>query len=589
MVQQQSLWAAARRNIAHSIRQTLAHPYGRAQLRADVLASLVVGMIALPLSMALGIASGVPPEHGLYTAIVAGFVAALLGGAPRQVTGPTAAFVVLLVPVTSRYGLGGLAIASLMAGVWLLLMGLFRLGGLVRYVPTPVTLGFTGGIAVVIATLQIKDFFGLSVAHMPESYTGKVAALAAALPTARLGDTLIGLMTLGLLLAWPRVTAKLPAPLVALGLASVAAYALSGFFPQLKISTIEGRFSYVLDGVRHAGIPRTPPWPTLRWLTHGPHGRPLILDAALVRALLPASFGIALLAAIESLLAAVVADRMGRTRHNSDAELLGVGIANIVSPFFGGFAATGAIARTAANIRSGACSPVAAVLHALFVLITMMVMAPLLGHLPMASLAALLLTVAWNMGEPVHLLRAFRNSAWPDALVLCTCLTLTVAFDMVVSIAAGVVLAALLFSRGMARSSHTQVSDGRTDGPAHKPGGVWLCAVRGPLFFGTAEPALAPVAGAIEAAGSASATLAPTVVIDLNDVPYVDATGVAHLQDLVAQLQALQRHVVLVRPAPQADAAAFVQADWPTRAGSLALVDSRAQALGLTHKQPAAA
>lgn len=554
-----SFWASACQNIAHSVRQTIAKGYKLGDLRADFLAGLVVGIIALPLSMALGIASGVAPEHGLYTAIVAGVVTALLGGAPKQVTGPTAAFVVLLVPVIAKFGLGGLAIASLMAGVWLTLMGFFRLGTLVRFVPMPVTLGFTGGIAVVIATLQLKDFLGLSIAKMPETYFGKVQAIAEAMPTLRPADAMMGFATLAVLLLWPRLTRKVPAPLVALTLASIAGFVLADKLPGFEVQTIQSRFTYLQDGVRHAGIPRTPPWPTLHWLTQGPDNTTLTIDWSLIKTLLPASFAIAMLAAIESLLAAVVADRMGGTRHNSDAELLGAGIGNMVSPFFGGFAATGAIARTAANIRSGARSPLAALIHAAFVLATMMLMAPLLGYMPMASLAALLLTVAYNMGEPKHLIASYRQASTADKMVLAVCLTLTVVFDMVVSIGCGVVLAVMLFCRAASAQAATQIST-RHD-PQTKmalPDDVWICDVQGPLFFGTVESCL----GSLQELTREPAHTGGAVIVDLRAVPVLDGTGVFGLKQMIEGLNARGMLVVLVSPQPTPAVEAYTRAPW---------------------------
>ena len=402
---------------ATALRRALRHGYTGKDLRADILAGIVVGIVALPLSMALAVASGVAPQHGLYTAIVAGAVVAALGGSMVQVSGPTAAFVVLLAPIAAKYGVGGLVTATVLAGIILMLMGVLRLGGLIQFVPYPVTTGFTAGIAVVIATLQLKDFFGLTVTKMPEHYLERVAALARALPTLRWQDLSVGVLTLALLLLWPRLTRKVPAPLVALAIAGVVAAVLTHFVPGFTVATIRSRFSYELGGQIFQGIPQLPPLPVLPWHLPGGDGKPLGLSLNLLRELTPPAFAIAMLGAIESLLSAVVADGMTGGSHDPDAELLAQGTGNIIAPFFGGIAATGAIARTATSIRSGAKSPIAAIVHSLFVLLSVLALAPVLGYLPMASLAALLLIVAWNMSEAKHFLHALRVAPRSDVLV----------------------------------------------------------------------------------------------------------------------------------------------------------------------------
>ncbi|HRC87212.1 MAG TPA: C4-dicarboxylic acid transporter DauA, partial [Thermoanaerobaculia bacterium] len=466
-------------------RRVLSRGYGAADLRADLLAGAVVGVVALPLSMALAIAVGAPPQHGLYTAIVAGAVIALAGGSRVQVSGPTAAFVAILAPVVARYGLGGLLLATSMAGVLLVGFGLARLGRLIEFVPEPVTRGFTAGIAVVIATLQLKDFLGLSVAHLPEHYLDRVAALAGALPTLRWQDTAVGFLTLGLLILVPRWTKRVPAPLVALTVATLGALLATRLLSGFSVETIESRFSYELGGETLRGIPRLPPllhWP---WTFPGADGAPLVLSLELVRELIPAAFAIAVLGAIESLLSAVVADAMVSGKHDPDEELMAQGLGNLVVPFFGGFAATGAIARTATNVRAGARSPLAAVFHAVTVLLAVLLFAPALGYLPMASLAALLLVVAWNMSEAHHALRSLSRAPKSDTAVLLTCLVLTVVFDMVVAVVVGFVLAALLFMRRMAEVSGIEmVPETERLDRAHLPPGVLVYEVAGPLFFG---------------------------------------------------------------------------------------------------------
>lgn len=526
---------------AAALREVLAQGYGLQSLRADMLAGLVVGVVALPLSMALAIATSVPPQYGLYTAMVAGAVCALLGGSRVQVSGPTAAFVVILAPIATKYGLGGLLVATTMAGGLLVIAGIARLGRLIEFIPYPVTTGFTAGIAVVIATLQLKDFFGLELTAQPEHYVDKVAALVRAAPTFHMSDFAIGALTLAILILLPRVTRRIPAPLVALPFAALAAIALHRGFADIEwdVATINSRFSYVVDGVRRQGIPQMPPRPDWPWAFAGPDGRPLDVNWALFQSLAPAAFAIAMLGAIESLLSAVVADGMTGHKHNPDAELIAQGAGNLAAPFFGGFAATGAIARTATNIRSGARSPIAALVHALFVLLAVLLFAPWLGYLPMASMAALLLVVAWNMSETRHFVHVLRVAPRSDVLVLLACFGLTVFFDMVIAVTAGVMLASLLFIRRMADVSGAQLVGaghaGLRDWPL--PPGVLVYEIGGPLFFGAAQKAM-----------SALRTVASgvhTVILDLEAVTMMDATGLVNLESALERLRKARVFVIL--------------------------------------------
>ena len=527
-----------------ALRKAFQKGYGWSDLRRDVLAGLVVGVVALPLSMALAIATGVPPQHGLYTAIVAGGLAAALGGSKTQVTGPTAAFVVVLVPISARYGLGGLLLATMMAGVILCILGIGRLGRLIEFIPYPVTSGFTAGIAVVIATLQVKDVFGLTTGPMPEHYSEKVAAIARAMPTVHWPDVALGALTLAVLVLWPRITRKLPAPLLALTLAALVGWLCTRFVPGFDYATIGNRFSYDAGGVAHPGIPQMPPTPVLPWELAGPDGRPVGLSFELLRDLFPSAFAIAILGAIESLLSAVVADGMSSTKHDPDAELLAQGVGNIVAPFFGGFAATGAIARTATNIRSGARSPVAAITHALFLLVAVVALAPLLAYLPMAALAALLLVVAYNMSEAKHFVHVLRVAPKSDVLVQLTCFSLTILFDMVVSVTAGVMLAALLFMRRMSEISEVRLADKihpELDEPL--PDGVALYEIAGPLFFGAAQKAMS----SLDTTSSVRC-----VILDLRGVPAMDVTGLVNLESALRKLRDMKALVVLcgLRPQP---------------------------------------
>lgn len=542
----------------------IARGYSRADLTADLLAGAVVGVVALPLSMALAIATGVAPQHGLYTAIVAGAVIALLGGSRVQVSGPTAAFVAVLVPVVTRFGAGGLLLATAMAGGLLILFGLLRLGRFIELVPYPVTTGFTAGIAIVIATLQLKDFLGLTVAKQPEVFLDRALELARALPTARWPEIAIGLFTFALLLFWPRLSHRVPAPLVALALAGVAAYCAERWLPGFAVDTIRERFSYEIGGERLAGIPRLPPLPLLPWRLPGPDGAPLVLSIDLLRQLAPSALTIAVLGAIESLLSAVVADGMIRGKHDPNEELMAQGVGNLVAPFFGGFAATGAIARTATNVRSGARSPIAAVFHSIVVLASVLLFAPILGYLPMAALAALLLLMAWRMSEAKHVWNVVGIAPRSDVVVLLTCLGLTVVFDMVVSVSAGIVLASLLFMKRMAEVSGVELVDEGRPWMAKEPlpREVVLFEVGGPLFFGAASKAVSALHRVNDDVRC--------VLLDLRAAPALDATGLVSLRSAIELLRERKVFVVLAGLQEQ-PFHALVRAGFRNRGGDVLL------------------
>jgi SulP family sulfate permease len=530
--------------IGAALRERLREGYGARDLRADVLSGIVVGIVALPLAMALAIASGVPPQHGIYTSIVAGALIALLGGARTNVSGPTAAFVVLLAPVSARFGVGGLLIATFMAGFILVILGLSRMGRLIQFVPHPVTTGFTAGIAVVIAALQLKDFLGLTTGTLPEHLPERVLALARALPTAHGPDLAVGAFTLGVLVVWPKIARRIPGPLIAMALGGGLAYALSRLVDGFHVDTISTRFSYVAGGATLHGIPRTPPsfaWP---WSWPGPGGEPIEPSLGLLRQLIGPAFAIAALGAIESLLCAVVADGMAGTKHDPDVELFAQGVGNLVAPLFGGIAATGAIARTATGIRAGARSPISAIVHAIFVLAAVLLLAPLLGFLPMASLAALLLVVAWNMSDARHFVKVVRVAPRSDLIVLLTCFSLTVAFDMVVSVGVGIVLAALLFMRRMAEISGARISEDyhpHLKDPLLKD--VVVYEIGGPLFFGAAEKAISTIE---RVRGKAR-----VVILGMDRVTVIDVTGLVALESAIERLQAHGTFVVMAGVLPQ--------------------------------------
>jgi SulP family sulfate permease len=524
--------------IAAALRRAFHKGYGAAHLRADCMAGLVVGIVALPLSMALAIAVGVPPQHGLYTAIFAGATTAITGGCKFQVTGPTAAFVVILAPIVAKHGLSGLLTAGLLAGLLLVGMGFARLGSLIQYIPHPVTTGFTSGIATVIATLQLKDVFGLQVGPLPDHYTGKWLALWDARDTARPSELAVAAATLTLLLVLPRLTRRVPAPLMALSIAAVGVVAIRSLRPDFAVATIGTRFHTTIGGIDVPGIPAIVPVPALPW------GQ-VTLTFELVRALIPAAFAIAMLGAIESLLSAVIADGMTNTKHDPNSELVGLGLGNIVAPFFGGIAATGALARTATNVRAGARSPLASVMHALVVMLAMLVLAPMVAYIPMASLAALLLLVAWNMAEVHGFVGIARVAPKSDVFVLLTCFLLTVFFDMIVAVSVGFVLAALLFMRRMAELTESSLQlDASVDGAETTlPRGVVLYEINGPLFFGAAQKAMSTL--------NAARSEYRVLIIDLGRVPTIDATGLVALENAIAAVLRAKRRVVLAGPLPK--------------------------------------
>jgi sulfate permease, SulP family len=524
-----------------ALRKRLREGYGLGDFKADLMAGVIVGLVAIPLAMALAIASGVAPQSGLYTVIVAGAVVALLGGSRFQVSGPTAAFVVILAPIAQKFGFGGLLTAGLLSGVMLVVMGMARMGKLIQYIPHPVTTGFTAGIAVVIGTLQLKDFFGLQVAAMPERYLEKVQALVLAVPTLSPVELAIGAFTLAALLLWPRYNARIPAPLVALASASLLAAIAQVLFPSLQVATIGNRFTYEVDGVLRHGIPQALPAFNLPWNFSGPDGKPFEFSLELLEALLSSGFAIAMLGAIESLLSAVVADGLAQTKHDPDAELVALGTANVICPFFGGIAATGAIARTATNIRSGARSPLAAVIHAVFTLLAVLLFAPVVSYLPMASLAALLLLVAWNMSQAKHFLHIVRVAPGSDVVVLLLCFTLTVVFDMVVGVTGGMLLSAMLFMHRMAELTTAEVVPEGTGSGLLKvpvPSDVMVYRIRGPLFFGAAEKA-------VEALSQVSGNFRAVVFL-MDDVPVMDVTGLVAFESAIEKLVAHRRRVYIV-------------------------------------------
>ncbi|MFI5209987.1 MAG: SulP family inorganic anion transporter [Gemmatimonadales bacterium] len=485
--------------------------YTRQQFVADLTAGIIVGIVALPLAIAFGIASGVAPEKGLYTAIVAGFLISALGGSRVQIGGPTGAFVVIVYGIVQQYGADGLMVATMMAGVILIILGVAKLGAAIKFIPFPVTTGFTSGIALIIFSSQVKDFLGLKMGTVPAEFVAKWEAFAenfASLNPWALGIALFSLAILGF---WPRVSRRVPAPFVAL----IAATALVQLF-HLPVETIGDRFGEI-----HAGLPR----PSLPHVSL--HSMTLLAAPA---------FTIALLAAIESLLSAVVADGMIGSRHRSNMELVAQGVANIVSPMFGGIPATGAIARTATNVKNGGRTPVAGIIHAVTLLLITLFFGKWAGLIPMAVLAAILVVVSYHMSE----WRTFRSelrAPKSDVAVLLVTFGLTVLVDLSVAVEVGMVLAAFLFMKRMAEVTNVslvsrefadamdeEAEDPNAIASRHVPPGVEVYEIDGPFFFGAAE--------SFKQAVNSVATRPRVLIVRMRRVPVIDSTGINTLRDL---------------------------------------------------------
>ena len=504
--------------------------YSLKDFQADLLAGLIVGVVALPLAIAFAIASGVKPEQGVYPAVIAGLAISLLGGSRHQIGGPTGAFIVLVYQIVSRHGVGGLAAATLLAGLILLILGWSRLGSMIRFVPYPVTVGFTSGIAVVIFSSQIRDFLGLQLEKVPAEFLWKWASFWEARHSLSLPTLGVGILSLTVLLLGNRILRRLPGSLLAL----VVSTGLVALFAW-PVETIATRFGSIPTGLPHPQMPS--------------------LGGMSATDLFSAALSIALLGALESLLSAVVADGMTGRRHRPNAELVAQGVANVLSPIFGGIPATGAIARTATNIRNGARSPIAGVVHALVLLLMMGVLGPLANRIPLATLAAVLLVVAWKMGEWSLFWRLLRGPK-SDALVLLATFLLTVLVDLTVAIQAGMVLAAFLFMRRMAAVSRVRslrdmvededgVEDEGAIAPGSVPEGVGIYEIQGPFFFGAAEKFRDTLASSEDGMKA--------LILRMRMVPAMDATGAQALEEVIRRLRHKGVFVVLsgVHPQPR--------------------------------------
>ncbi len=488
--------------------------YTKEKFYADLMAGIIVGIVALPLAIAFGIASGVTPERGLYTAIIAGFIISLLGGSKVQIGGPTGAFIIIVYGVVQQYGVTGLAIATMIAGVMLVAMGFLKLGAVIKFIPYPVVVGFTSGIALTIFATQIKDLFGLEIAKVPADFIHKWAAYAQNISSINWWATLVGIASILIIAITPKFSKKIPGSLVAIILMTVLVFLLKKYFGIQDIETIGDRFTI------NAALPGVTKYE---------------IDFETIRTLLPVAFSIAMLGAIESLLSATVADGVIGSKHNSNTELIAQGVANIVTPIFGGIPATGAIARTMTNINNGGRTPVAGIIHAVVLLLILLFLGDLTKHIPMACLAGVLVIVAYNMSE-WRTFRSLLKNTRSDAAVLITTFLLTVIFDLTIAIQIGLLLAVVLFLRRISAVSTVSVFENQMEDTTdtdlvseteriHIPKDVSVYEIEGPFFFGVAnkfEETIKQVGGS------------PKVrIIRMRKVPFMDTTGANNLRNLI--------------------------------------------------------
>ncbi len=488
--------------------------YSKELFYKDLMAGIIVGIVALPLAIAFGIASGVSPEQGLYTAIIAGFIISFFGGSKVQIGGPTGAFIVIVYGIVQEFGITGLAVATIIAGVMLVAMGVLKLGVVIKFIPYPIIVGFTSGIALTIFATQIKDLFGMSIDKVPADFISKWGVYAQNIGTTNLPALIIGILTIVLIAVTPKFTKKIPGSLIAIVLMTVVVYFLREYFGMTSIETIGDRFSI------NAALPRAE--------------RPVI-TFEIIQTLMPAAFTIAMLGAIESLLSATVADGVIGDKHHSNTELIAQGIANIIAPIFGGIPATGAIARTMTNINNGGRTPVAGIIHAIVLLLILLFLGNLTKHIPMACLAGVLVIVAYNMSE-WRTFKSLLKGQKSDVAVLIATFLLTVIFDLTIAIELGLVLAVVLFLRRISES--TQISifkhdieeaeyiEGNTE--AEKlvlPKGVEVYEIEGPFFFG--------VANKFEETMKMLGDKPKVRIIRMRKVPFIDSTGINNLKSLI--------------------------------------------------------
>ena len=497
----------------------LLRAYDRQKFLHDLTAGVTVGLVALPLAMTFAIASGLPPQNGLYCAIVTGFIISALGGSKTQIGGPTGAFVVVVAGIIAKYGVEGLFLCTMMAGVLLIILGVTGMGTAVKYFPRPVVTGFTNGIAVLIASTQIRDFFGLRMDSVPGDFFRRMAALARAFPTVNWQAAFVAITSLSVMILCLKYARRVPgAILVCFGATAVVAI----FHP--GVETIGSRFGGIPKGLPHIVVPE------------------FHYDTA--RQLFSAALTVAMLGAIESLMSAVVSDKMSNDKHNPNVELIGQGVANILSPLVGGLPATGAIARTATNVRSGARTPVAGMIHALTLLAVIVFAAPLVKNVPLSALAAILVMVAYNMGDWEEIPEILKHS-WADIAVWLLTLTLTVVADLTFAVEVGMLIAALTFIRKVSRTTTvTRVTrDYVADSSVHVlqgkdiPDYVVVYRVHGPFLFGATDK--------FDGITDNINSLPPIVILRLRNMTAIDATGLAAIRELADRLQASGRHLLL--------------------------------------------
>jgi SulP family sulfate permease len=527
--------------------------YDRHKFLLDLVAGVTVGLVALPLAMAFAIASGLTPQAGIYCAIVTGFLISALGGSKTQIGGPTGAFVVVVAGIVAAHGVDGLFMCTVMAGVLLVIMGVTGLGTAVKFIPRPVVIGFTNGIAVLIASTQVKDFFGLHFDKVPGVFWLRMEELAHSFHTLSFEATALAVFTLLTLITCRGLSARIPGPIVALLLATSSVY-----FFKLPVETIGTKFGGIPGGLPHLQIPK--------------------FHSDLIHGLLGPAFTVAMLGAIESLMSAVVSDRMSNDRHNPNVELVAQGVANVFSPMFGGLPATGAIARTATNIRSGAQSPVAGIIHALTLLCILLFAAPLVSYVPMAALAGILMMVAYNMGEWLEIPQLLKLTKTDISIWLVT-FALTVFADLTVAVEAGMILAALLFiSRVASTTTVSQVTDDYVeDGRVHIlqdkdiPYYATIFRIHGPFLFGATDK--------ISAVTEHLHTLPPVVILRLRNMTALDATGLFALEEAAKALHASKRTLILCGAREQ-PSQLIHQAEFAEVIGEENICDNVQEALG---------
>lgn len=500
--------------------------YTKEKFFGDLMSGIIVGIVALPLAIAFGIASGVSPEKGIITAIIGGFVVSFLGGSSVQIGGPTGAFIVIVYGIIQNFGIEGLTVATLLAGIFLVLMGLLRLGTVIKFIPYPIIVGFTSGIALTIFTTQVKDLFGMTIDKMPGDFVSKWVVYAQHLGNVSWISLLVGLLSIALIVLTPRVSKKIPGSLVAIVVMTVAAYFLREYCGITGLETIGDRFEI------NAALP-------------APARISLNLDT--VHLLLPSAFTIAMLGAIESLLSATVADGVTGDRHRSNTELIAQGAANIIVPVFGGIPVTGAIARTMTNINNGGTTPVAGLIHAAVLLLILLFLGPLTRHIPMACLAGVLVVVSYNMSEWRTFRSLLKNPAH-DVMVLLVTFFLTVIFDLTIAIEIGLLLAMVLFMRRMMETTQVSVSTDRLDLSTDSeirhddevlkiPSGVEVYEIDGPFFFG--------VANKFDECMKQLSTKPRIRIIRMRKVPFIDSTGLHNLESLCRLSQREHIHIIL--------------------------------------------